>query len=594
MADAADHNDELFFEDVDLDAHSSRTVDTEAIEFFPTDYRIGRTKYIFVTGGVMSGVGKGVFSASLGHLLKHYGFTVSQIKIDGYLNQDAGTINPYRHGEVFVLEDGTECDMDLGTYERFLDDDLNKNNYITSGKVYRIILDKERRGEYLGRDVQVVPHVTGEIKNLMRTKAQEGPYDILVVEIGGTVGDIENIHFIEAAREMLYDEGRDNVLSVHVTQVPYNEAAGELKTKPTQHSVKALLQLGIQPDIVVCRSAIPLSTSVRQKISLYCNIAEDRVISSPDTDSIYRVPTLLDRQKTVQIVADKLNVNLPQRPDQKPKVFDIYLKYLSKSHPEIRIAITGKYTALHDSYVSILNALDHSKVSVGAEIDIEWIDTTEFSGDRPPDTGVFEGISGIIVPGGFGERGAEGKIPFIQYARENGLPFLGLCYGFQLAVIEFARNQCGLLDAAHAEFDTETETPVIYLLPDQRKLAGMGGTMRLGGHEVKVRTGTTAHGCYGSELAMERFRHRYEFNNQYRELIEHKGMVFSGMTPDESIMQILEIPTHPFFVGTQFHPELTSRPYRPQPLFRGFVQAALNYANSVEDQRLAVQAGQAE
>ena len=594
MADAADHNDELFFDDVDLDAHSSRTVDTEAIEFFPTDYRIGRTKYIFVTGGVMSGVGKGVFSASLGHLLKHYGFTVSQIKIDGYLNQDAGTINPYRHGEVFVLEDGTECDMDLGTYERFLDDDLNKNNYITSGKVYRIILDKERRGEYLGRDVQVVPHVTGEIKNLMRTKAHEGPYDILVVEIGGTVGDIENIHFIEAAREMLYDEGRDNVLSVHVTQVPYNEAAGELKTKPTQHSVKALLQLGIQPDIVVCRSAIPLSTSVRQKISLYCNIAEDRVISSPDTDSIYRVPTLLDRQKTVQIVADKLNVNLPQRPDQKPKVFDIYLKYLSKSHPEIRIAITGKYTALHDSYVSILNALDHSKVSVGAEIHIEWIDTTEFSGDRPPDAGVFEGISGIIVPGGFGERGAEGKIPFIQYARENGLPFLGLCYGFQLAVIEFARNQCGLRDAAHAEFDAETETPVIYLLPDQRKLAGMGGTMRLGGHEVKVRTGTTAHGCYGSELAMERFRHRYEFNNQYRELIEHKGMVFSGMTPDEEIMQILEIPTHPFFVGTQFHPELTSRPYRPQPLFRGFVQAALNNANSVEDQRLAVQAGQAE
>ena len=594
MAGAADYNDDVFFDDVDLDAHSARTVDSEAIEFFPTDYRIGRTKYIFVTGGVMSGVGKGVFSASLGHLLKHYGFTVSQIKIDGYLNQDAGTINPYRHGEVFVLEDGTECDMDLGTYERFLDDELNRNNYITSGKVYRIILDKERRGEYLGRDVQVVPHVTGEIKNLIRTKAHEGPYDILVVEIGGTVGDIENIHFIEAAREMLYDEGRDNVLSAHVTQVPYNESAGELKTKPTQHSVKALLQLGIQPDIVVCRSAIPLNSSVRQKISLFCNIAEDRVVSSPDTDSIYRVPTLLDRQQTVQIVAEKLNVNLPQRTDQRPQMFDIYLKYLSRSHPEVRIAITGKYTALHDSYVSILNALDHSKVAVGVEIATEWIDTTEFSSDQPLDKGLLDGISAMIVPGGFGERGAEGKIRFIQHARENGLPFLGLCYGFQLAVVEFARNQCGLLEAAHAEFDAEAETPVIYLLPDQRKLAGMGATMRLGGHEVKVKAGTEAHRCYGSESAMERFRHRYEFNNQYRELIEHKGLVFSGMTPDEEIMQILEIPTHPFFVGTQFHPELTSRPYRPHPLFRGLVQAALNYAESGENRQVAMRAGQAE
>ena len=594
MAGATDYSDDVLFDDVDLDAHRDKTVDSEAIEFFPTDYRIGRTKYIFVTGGVMSGVGKGVFSASLGHLLKHYGFTVSQIKMDGYLNQDAGTINPYRHGEVFVLNDGTECDMDLGTYERFLDDDLNRNNYITSGKVYRIILDKERRGEYLGRDVQVVPHVTGEIKNLIRTKAHEGPYDILVVEIGGTVGDIENVHFIEAAREMLYDEGRENVMSAHVTQVPYNESAGELKTKPTQHSVKALLQLGIQPDIVVCRSAIPLNTSVRQKISLFCNIAEDRVVSSPDTDSIYRVPTLLDHQKTVQIVVDKLNVNLPQRPDRKPRIFDIYLKYLAKSHPQIRIAITGKYTALHDSYVSILNALDHSKVNVGAEIAIEWIDTTEFSDDHPPDEGKFEEISGIIVPGGFGERGAEGKIPFIRYARENGLPFLGLCYGFQLAVVEFARNQCGLREAAHAEFDAETETPVIYLLPDQRKLAGMGGTMRLGGHEVKVKTGTTAHRCFGSDSVVERFRHRYEFNNEYRELIEQQGMVFSGTTPDESIMQILEIPAHPFFVGTQFHPELTSRPYRPHPLFRGFVQAALNHANTVEKRQVAVQTGQAE
>ena len=575
-----DYNEDSVFNEINLDRHSNKMVDAESIDFFPTDYRIGRTKYIFVTGGVMSGVGKGVFSASLGHLLKNYGFTISQIKMDGYLNQDAGTINPYRHGEVFVLNDGTECDMDLGTYERFLDDELNQNNYITSGKVYRIILDKERRGEYLGRDVQVVPHVTGEIKNLIRPKAQEGPYDIVVVEIGGTVGDIENIHFIEAAREMLHDEGRDNVMAVHVTQVPYNEKAGELKTKPTQHSVKALLQMGIQPDIIVCRSGISLNTSVRQKISLFCNIAEDRVISSPDTDSIYRLPTLLDDQKTVQIVAEKLNVNLPQRPDKKPKIFDIYLKYLAKSHPQIRIAITGKYTDLHDSYVSILNALDHSKVSVGVDIVTDWIDTTDILDNQKLNQEILNGVSGIIVPGGFGERGAEGKIQFIKYARENDLPFLGLCYGFQLAVVEFARNQCGLTSAGHTEFDMEAETPVIYLLPGQRKIAGMGGTMRLGGHTVKLKSNTIAQSYFGTDSVVERFRHRYEFNNQYREIIEQQGMVFSGMTSDESIMQILEIPNHPFFMGTQFHPELTSRPYSPHPLFRGFVQAALDLKQS--------------
>ena len=365
--------------------------------------------------------------------------------------------------------------------------------------------------------------MTGEIKNLMRTKAQEGPYDILVVEIGGTVGDIENIHFIEAAREMLYDEGRDNVLSVHVTQVPYKRGRGRIEDQA--HATQRQSAPATGHSARYC--GLPFRhTAQHERPAENQSLLQHRGRPRDQQPGYgFHLPgsTLLDRQKTVQIVADKLNVNLPQRPDQKPRVFDIYLKYLSKSHPEIRIAITGKYTALHDSYVSILNALDHSKVSVGAEIDIEWIDTTEYSGDRPPDAGVFEGISGIIVPGGFGERGAEGKIPFIQFARENGLPFLGLCYGFQLAVIEFARNQCGLRDAAHAEFDAETETPVIYLLPDQRKLAGMGGTMRLGGHEVKVMTGTTAHGCYGSELAMERFRHRYEFNNQYRELIEHKG-----------------------------------------------------------------------
>lgn len=568
-------------DEVDLKEHRSKTDDSEAIDFFPPNYRIGRTKYMFVTGGVMSGVGKGVFSASLGHLLKHYGFTVSQIKMDGYLNQDAGTINPYRHGEVFVLNDGTECDMDLGTYERFLDDDLNQYNYITSGKVYRIILDKERRGEYLGRDVQVVPHVTGEIKYLIRTKAHEGPYDIIVVEIGGTVGDIENIHFIEAAREMLYDEGRDHVMFAHVTQVPYNKSAGELKSKPTQHSVKALLQLGVQPDIIVCRSTIPLNTKIRQKISLYCNVSEKHVISSPDTDSIYRVPTLLDQQHTAQILAANLKLNLPQR-FNRSRAFDIYLNYLSRSHKTVRIAITGKYTDLHDSYVSILNALDHSKVKLDVNLETEWIDTSEYSDGRPIKDNILDGISGIIAPGGFGERGAEGKIRFIQYAREHRIPFLGLCYGFQLAVVEFARNVCGLKNAAHTEFDEHSDMPVIYLLPEQRKLAEMGGTMRLGGHEVKIIRDTLAYKCYQAERVTERFRHRYEFNNDYKDAIEKQGMIFSGMTPDEEIMQILEIPEHPYFIGTQFHPELTSRPYHPQPLFQAFLQAACGYAEDAK------------
>ena len=568
-------------EDVDLESVGTRTDDAEQIDFFPPNYRTGRTKYVFVTGGVMSGVGKGVFSASLGHLLKNYDFTLSQIKMDGYLNIDAGTINPYRHGEVFVLNDGTECDMDLGTYERFLDDNLNRYNYITSGKVYRIVLDKERRGEYLGRDVLVIPHVTGEIKYLIRTKAHEGPYEILVVEIGGTVGDIENLHFIEAAREMLHDEGRENVMFVHVTQVPYNETTGEQKSKPTQHSVKALLELGIQPDMIVCRSTQPLNEKVRQKISLYCNVSHEHVISSPDIDSIYNVPDLLDKQGVAQLVAEKLNSSLPQS-FSRSRPFDSYIKHLSRPNKEVRIAVTGKYTALHDSYVSIMNAIEHSELRENVTIKTEWIDTSEYAAGEPIDDEVLSGISGVLVPGGFGERGAEGKIRFIQYARENGIPFLGLCYGFQLAVVEFARNICDLSRAGHTEVDPNTDTPVIYLLPEQRRLSGMGGTMRLGGHEVKIRRGTMAYRYYQEDLAVERFRHRYEFNNDYKELIEGHGMVFSGMTPDEQIMQILEITDHPFFMATQFHPEFTSRPYRPQPLFQAFVLAARMYSDDSE------------
>jgi len=571
--------------DIDLEIFGAKTDDREQIDFFPPNYRIGRTKYIFVTGGVMSGVGKGVFSASLGHLLKHYNFTVSQIKMDGYLNIDAGTINPYRHGEVFVLTDGTECDMDLGTYERFLDDDLNQYNYITAGKIYRIVLDKERRGEYLGRDVQVIPHVTGEIKYLIRTKAHEGPYDVVVVEVGGTVGDLENMHFIEAAREMLHEEGHDNVMFSHVTQVPYNESTGEQKSKPTQHSVRTLQQLGVQPDMVVCRSERALGDKVRQKISLFGNIPEQHVISSPDTDSIYKLPTLLDKQRVAQSVAESLKMYLPQSFNT-ARPFDSYIKHLSRRNKKtIHIAITGKYTALHDSYVSIMNALEHSELREKVTVKLDWIDTSEYSDARPIDDKTLEGISGIIVPGGFGERGAEGKIRFVRHARENGIPFLGLCYGFQLAVVEFARNICGLKSANHTEVESDTDTPVIYLLPDQRQLSGMGGTMRLGGQDVKIIRGTQAYQCYKKELSVERFRHRYEFNNEFKEVIEKHGLVFSGMTPDEDIMQILELPTHPFFMASQFHPELTSRPYHANPLFQEFVKAARLYSEDAETVR---------
>ncbi len=546
----------------------------EYIDFFPPGYEIGRTKYIIITGGVMSGVGKGVFNASLSHLLQVYGYTVSPIKIDGYLNQDAGTLNPYRHGEVFVLDDGTECDMDLGTYERFLDTDLNRKNYITSGQVYALIIEKERRGDYLGRDVLVIPHVTGEIKYLLRGKAMEKPYDIILVEIGGTIGDIENLHFVEAARQMAYEEGKRNFMFVHLTPVLYSEASGEQKSKPTQHSVKRLLEIGVQPDLIVCRSKEKLRRGVKEKISLYCNIPVENVISSPQMSSIYTLPQFLDEQNVIGITTDILS--LPKREEPKDKPFSRYVNYMSCSHRKIPIAITGKYTTVKDSYISITNALEHVEPFEDIEVDIKWIDTSNVEDEDIADQ--MEGIKGLIVPGGFGVRGAEGKIKFINYARVHNLPYLGLCYGFQLAVVEFVRNVCGIKDACSTELDPDTTCPVIYLLPAQRDVAGMGGSMRLGGHDVSVKEGTLAHKLYDSRsLVRERFRHRYELNVDYQKMIEEKGVVFSGMTPDGKIMQILELPDHKFFIGTQFHPEYTSRPLHPHPFFWGFIRAAKEY-----------------
>jgi CTP synthase len=561
--------------DFDREEISLRTDDSEYLDFFPPHYRIGRTKYIIVTGGVMSGVGKGVFTASLSHLLQHLGFSVSTMKIDGYLNLDAGTLNPYRHGETFVLDDGTECDLDLGTYERFLDTTLNSLNYMTSGKIYSRILAKERRGEYLGRDVQIVPHVTGEIKYLIRQKAQEGPYDMILVEIGGTVGDIENLHFIEAAREIRNDEGRDNIMFAHVTMVPWAEASGEQKSKPTQHSVKKLLEMGIQPDIVVCRSQEPLQRKVREKISLYCNVPIDHVISNPDTESIYTLPSLFQQQHLAEITTSRLRLNMPYPSKNSSQIpFEPFVQHVKRHNPTLSIAITGKYSSMRDSYISITNALEHTEPYEQIRINLQFIDTTDFDNDGSSISKALNDAHGIIVPGGYGLRGTEGMLRFIQYAREHQVPYLGLCFGFQLAAIEFARHVCGMEKATSTEFEPHSPEPLISLLPEQEEVSDLGGTQRLGGHDVMLQPGTRVHKIYGRDMIHERFRHRYELNNVYKAALEEAGLVFCGMTPDHRIMQILDYPPHPFFIATQFHPELLSRPNRPHPLFHAFVRAA--------------------
>ncbi len=564
--------------DLDREEISLQTDDSEYLDFFPPHYRIGRSKYIIVTGGVMSGVGKGVFTASLSHLLQHAGFSVTTMKIDGYLNLDAGTLNPYRHGETFVLDDGTECDLDLGTYERFLDTTLNSFNYMTSGKIYSRILAKERRGEYLGRDVQIVLHVTGEIKDLIRQKAKEAPYDIILVEIGGTVGDIENMHFIEATRELMMDEGRENIMFAHVTMVPWSEASGEQKSKPTQHSVKKLLEMGIQPDIIVCRSKEPLQRKVREKISLYCNVPIDQVISSPDTDSIYTLPHLLDQQNLTTIATSRLRLNMPYPSKESAQsLFAPFVHHNKRRSPVLNIAVTGKYSSMRDSYISITKALEHAEPWEQIRVNLEFIDTTDFDHDEQLTVDVLRDVHGIIVPGGYGLRGTDGMIRCIQYARKHQIPYLGLCLGFQLAAIEFARHVCGLEKAASTEFDPDTPEPLISLQPDQEEISDLGGTQRLGGHDVLLKPGTRVHRIYGKDVVHERFRHRYELNTTYKEALEEAGMVFCGMTPDRRIMQILDLPAHPFFMATQFHPEWLSRPNRPHPLFHEFVRAAKRY-----------------
>lgn len=528
------------------------------------------TKYIFVTGGVVSSLGKGITAASLGRLLKNRGLRVSIQKFDPYLNIDPGTMSPYQHGEVFVTEDGAETDLDLGHYERFIDENLTKNSNVTSGKVYYSVISKERRGEYLGGTVQVIPHITNELKERIYNVEKETDVDVVITEIGGTVGDIESQPFLEAIRQIQYEVGKENTCFIHVTLVPYLGKAGELKTKPTQHSVKELRSIGIQPDIIVCRSEKELSTEIKNKIGLFCNIEGASVIQNLDAENLYEVPLMLHKEGLDNLVCDKLN--LKTKPIENDEWIDMVrkLKALKKN---VKIGLVGKYVELQDAYISVVEALNHGGLYNDSNIEIKWINAESINLESVKS--YLSDVDGILVPGGFGSRGVEGKIEAIRYARENKVPFLGICLGMQCAVIEYARNVLKLSDANSAELVSETKNPVIDLMSEQKNVEELGGTLRLGSYPCKLKVGTKANKAYKSELVHERHRHRYEFNNIYREKLIDNGLVLSGISPDGKLVEIIEIENHPWFVATQFHPELKSRPNRPHPLFVEFVKASL-------------------
>lgn len=522
-----------------------------------------------MTGGVVSALGKGITAASLGRLLKSRGLNVSIQKFDPYINVDPGTMSPYQHGEVFVTDDGAETDLDLGHYERFIDVNLSQNNNVTTGKIYGSVIAKERKGDYLGATVQVIPHITNEIKERITRVGRETNADVVITEIGGTVGDIESLPFLEAIRQLKIDLGRENVLYVHCTLVPYVSAAGELKTKPTQHSVKELRSIGIQPDIIVCRCERHLTKSIKEKIALFCDIDLEAVIEVKDVKNIYEVPLVLEEQGLAKIVLRRLGLD-----EGKPDLTEWrqMVEKMSNLDKTVKIAIVGKYVQLQDAYISIYEALRHAGVVNNANVDIKWVHAEEV--EKKTAGEFLDDVDGILVPGGFGDRGIEGKIKAAQYARENKIPYFGICLGMQVAVIEFARNVVGFKDANSSEF-AEVEHPVIDLLPEQRDVEEMGGTMRLGLYPCKLIPGTLAYEAYGQEIIYERHRHRYEFNNQFRPQITGAGMKLSGLSPDERLVEIVEIPDHPWFLGCQFHPEFKSRPNRPHPLFVKFVEAAV-------------------
>ncbi|HHV72355.1 MAG TPA: CTP synthase [Clostridia bacterium] len=529
-------------------------------------------KYIFVTGGVVSSLGKGITAASLGRLLKSRGVKVTIQKFDPYINVDPGTMSPYQHGEVFVTEDGAETDLDLGHYERFVDVNLGKTSNITAGKIYWSVIEKERRGDYLGGTVQVIPHITNEIKARVYQLAEESQADVVIVEIGGTVGDIESLPFLEAIRQIKNEVGKENVMYIHVTLVPYIRAAGELKSKPTQHSVKELKGIGIQPDVIVCRAERPISREMRDKIALFCDIDKEAVIQNVDAETIYEVPLILEQEGLDRIVLKRLNLSC-QGPDLQE--WRVMVEKIKNPKHSVTIGLVGKYVSLHDAYLSVAEALNHAGFNSDTAVKISWINAEDLEKGNPAD--YLKDVDGILVPGGFGDRGVEGKIAALRYARENKIPLLGICLGLQCAVIEFARNVCGLEGAHSTEFWPDTPHPVIDLLPEQKEVKDLGGTMRLGRYLCHLVPGTKAALAYGQETVWERHRHRYEVNNKYREQLVQAGLKISGVYGEKDLVEIVELEDHPWYVATQFHPEFKSRPNRPHPLFREFIAASLKY-----------------
>ncbi len=527
-------------------------------------------KYVFVTGGVVSGLGKGITAASLGRLLKARGYHVTMQKFDPYINVDPGTMNPIQHGEVFVTDDGTETDLDLGHYERFINESLDKNSNVTTGKIYWSVLNKERHGDYGGGTVQVIPHVTNEIKDRIYKAKSDDEETISIIEIGGTVGDIESQPFLESIRQFQAEVGRDNAIIIQVTLIPYLKASGEMKTKPTQMSVKSLQSMGIWPDILVCRSDYPIDEHMREKIALFCNVKKEHVLQNLDAKSLYEVPLMMEEEHLAQAVCECLKIKCPE-PDLSEWKQMVEAYHSPKE--TVKIGLVGKYVELHDAYLSVAEALRHGGIANRAEVEIKWIDSEEID-ENTVDSHLSD-VDGILVPGGFGTRGTDGKILAAKYAREKKVPYLGICLGMQLAIIEFARNVCGIKDADSIEFNPDTKNPIICLLPDQNGVENIGGTLRLGAYPCVLGEGTVAYGLYGKKDISERHRHRYEVNNDYREVLKENGMTLSGISPDGRIVEMIEIEDHPFYVATQAHPEFKSRPDKPHPLFRGFVEKAV-------------------
>ena len=529
------------------------------------------TKFIFTTGGVVSSLGKGIVGASLGLLLKNRGYKVSMMKLDPYINVDPGTMSPYQHGEVYITEDGAETDLDLGHYERFIDENMAVGNSVTTGKIYSSVIEKERRGEYLGATVQVIPHITNEIKDRVKAVAESTQCDILLVEIGGTVGDIEGLPFMEAIRQFVFEVGRKNALYIHLTLIPYIAAAGEIKTKPTQHSVQKLREIGLQPDFLVCRTDRPLADEARRKIGLFCNVEHDHVIESRDASSIYEVPLLMAEQNFDEKVLDVLHLDKKQ---PNLNTWKQFVEKIANPKSEVTIAMSGKYH-LQDAYKSVLESFIHAGVENDVKVNVEYIDSEEI--ERDGAEAHLAGVDGVLIPGGFGNRGNLGKQLSIKYARENNVPFFGICLGLQTAIIEFSKNVCQIQDATSEEFDEEAEHKLIHFMEEQKNILKKGGTMRLGSYPCVLKEGTKAHAIYETDLILERHRHRYEVNNKYRELLESKGMIFSGLSPDEKLVEMIELKEHPFFVACQFHPELKSRATKAHPIFREFVKASVQH-----------------